>query len=660
MARLRQAVQRDPAAVDAHARLACLARQHGDLAEAELSAGRALDLAETAHLDPALHLLTAMSGGHAAVALGRADAAVRCYAVAAELAPEDPDALAGHGEALAARGEYDLAREVLERRLALPGPNERRAAQLAMIAQGHWSAGDVDSAAEQYEAAIAADPALYGAHESLIRMWESEGRVQDGVACLERWADAADDPSDRADRLLRAAQWELSVDEREESAERHLRETLEVDPSRLVAWEALTSLLWGQQRAEDAVQIASLALSGVEGAESSTVLALFNGRALEEMGEREEAAEAFRIAAAADPDCVEAALSRARLLRALGDWSGAAGALRVFADGHDGADDDADREALSEVLQQLGRLLAGPLEDADGAIAVYRRAIALDPERLEMRAALAEFLSYRPDDWPEALAHHQYVLDREPTHHPSLRVLMRVSRERGDAAALATGLGVVRAIGFASAADLDAEPPPAKAAYAGDAALADPLWEALRGFACDCAKEIAAGLEASEPAAGETPAEPIAAYRAAAVAAEGHLSAPALLPLTDRELGDLMRTACALVIDPDRVSGDGRFVNAMSGALKWRTRRKLRRTLEGIALEDVEAVDFAAWRREVRALARATAVDETGVELRDAIASIAADTDGASPAADLSTAIEASDDARALLRRAIGTWLALL
>jgi tetratricopeptide (TPR) repeat protein len=659
IARLRQAVHRDPAAVEAHARLACLARELGEFGEAELSAGRALDLADSMHLAPEIHLLTAMSGGRAAIELDRIDSAVRCYSAAAEIAPTDPAALAGCGEALAARGEIEKAREILERRLALDGPNDRRAAQLALIGQGYWASGDIDTAAARFEAAIEEDGEFFAAHDALIRMWEAEQQLEKGIACLERWADAASDPDDRAERLLRAAEWELGIEGEEAGAERHLRETLDTQPARLRAWEELTSLLWKQQRNEEALQVASLALSGVDGAQSSPTLALINGRALETMGEREEAAEAFGLAAEADPDNVEATLSRARLLRALGDWTGAAQALRTFADAHE------DGTGLSEVLQQLGQLLAGPLEDADGAIEVYRRSIELDPARVDMRAALAEFLSYRPSDWPEAVAHHQYVLNREPTHNASLRVLMRVSRERGNEAALATGLGIVRAIGFASAADLDRDPPGETPRYAGEVRLADPLGERLRGFAHDCASEIAIGLGASEPSSEATPEDALAAFHDAAIEAEGKLSAPALLPLNDRELGDLMRTACALVLDPDHVSGDGHFVNAMTSALKWRTRRKLRRTLEGIEMQEIEAVDFADWRRNLRALACAVAVEETGIELRDAVASIAARAhEQASPdapeAADLSATIEMSDEARALLRRAVGTWLALL
>src|SRR5262249_60708034 len=104
-------------------------------------------------------------------------------------------------------------------------------------------------------------------------------------------------------------------------------------------------------------------------------------------------AEAVAPAIARARRCLGAALARARLLGGGGDWRGAAEALRAFVAAHPG-DDPA---GLAQALHQQGRLLAGPLEDVEGAIAAYERAIELDPETTELRPALASLLSYRPE-----------------------------------------------------------------------------------------------------------------------------------------------------------------------------------------------------------------------------------------------------------------------
>jgi tetratricopeptide (TPR) repeat protein len=422
----------------------------------------------------------------------------------------------------------------------------------------------------------------------------------------------------------------------------------------------LTTLLWESNRAEDALQVASMAVSGVDGANSSPVLSLIRGRVLEQLGEKEEAADAFRAAASADPDCVEAALSRARLLRGLGKWQAAADALREFHREHHGHD----REGLSEVLQQLGRLLAGPLEDPDGAITAYRQGVILNPDRIEMHASLAEFLSHRPADWQEALTHYEQVLNDNPCHVGSLRTLLRVAREHGNREAAATGAGIAHALGIASPGDCEAftEDAAVKPYYSGNGELSKPLWEKLRRMVNESASELATALDTSDPKVGETPNDPVAAFHAEALAAEGRLTASALLPVSTQELGDLVVLIAGLALDLEGAHGDGRVVNAVSTAIKRRLRRRLRRHLKDNSIEQIEQIDFEDWRSEVRALAAAVAIDETGIDLRTALIALARDasehrTEEISEKADLTAWVAERPAANALLRQAIGSWL---
>ena len=342
--RIRAALRRDPGAADGHAHLARLACELEDFQEAESAAMRTLDLASTANrLTREQQLAAAIAGGRAARELDHPDIAVRCFSAACELAPEDPEILARYGEALAAQGDLSGAKAILETRLAIEGPNPDRAAQLAVIGRAQWEAGEHEAAVDNLEAALREDPHLDDAHRTLVELWEARENIDEGVTCLVRWADIAAEHSQRAERLLRAAEWELRGEDQAAPAEAHLREVLDADPSQLRAWEALTTLLWESDRAEDALQVASMALSGVEGATSSPTLSLIRGRVLEQIGEKEEAADAFRFAASADPNCVEAALSRARLLRGLGKWQAAADALREFHREHRGNDHEGYR-----------------------------------------------------------------------------------------------------------------------------------------------------------------------------------------------------------------------------------------------------------------------------------------------------------------------------
>ena len=60
-------------------------------------------------------------------------------------------------------------------------------------------------------------------------------------------------------------------------------------------------------------------------------------------------------------------------------------------------------------------------------------------------------------------------------------------------------------------------------------------------------------------------------------------------------------------------------------AIRRRTRRRLRRIFEGVTLAEIDAVDFSAWRQEVRALAAQIALDACGGDLRSALVAMIED-----------------------------------
>jgi hypothetical protein len=178
----------------------------------------------------------------------------------------------------------------------------------------------------------------------------------------------------------------------------------------------------------------------------------------------------------------------------------------------------------------------------------------------------------------------------------------------------------------------------------------------------EAASELADALDTPDPGAGEVPDDPIAAFHAEALIAEGRLTAPALLPLATREQGELIGLVAALALDMERTSGDGRIVNAVSSAIKRRLRRRLRRHLGDHSMNEIDQVDFEDWRGEVRALAAAAAVDETGIDLRTALIALARDAsehcdEKISENADLTAWVAERPVANALLRQAIRSWL---
>jgi tetratricopeptide (TPR) repeat protein len=679
---LRRAARSDPGSATVQCALAEVAAGQGDGQTAEESAGRALDLADS-RLDPGRRLEIALLGGRAARSRDRIEAATRFFAAALEIDPQHPEALAGAGETLAALGDLAGARPALEARLALEEPDPECALHHALLARC-LAAEDAEAALQHCEAAIREDPDRDEAHELCVSLHEAAGRTDDGVGALERWAEIAGEPQERCGRLIRAAEWRLREEsgaptdrdpeapategpgpgggcrasEAAAAAERSLREALAAHPASGRARERLASLLWEQGRTDEACELTEGVLDQELDPDLRGALALVRARSLERRGDREEAARAFGIAAEANPRCVEAATSAARLLRGVGEWRAAADALDAFARRHPGDDP----HGLAEVFQQLGRLLAGPLEDLTGAVQVYRRAVELQPERNEPRTTLAQLLAHTPEAWREAIRHHRALLDRNPAHVPSLRAVCRIAHERGRSEAEREGLALLRALGVASPEEHEQAPPQLSRKIAADRRLEDPLWEALRSAVQQVAPEIGSALDAPEHPSRVGGGDAVADFRAAALAAEAGLTAPALLPLSTPELREVLGCAAALALEPEDASGSGSLLNALAEALSRRARRRLRRALGTASLEEIRAIDFAAWRSEVRALAAASTLDDGQGDLRTALVALVSEvsedpTDRIQETADLSPLLARCPAARSLMRRAVRAWL---
>jgi len=666
---LRAATARDPGSLEAHERLALLAWRLGLAEETEEAARHALDLSgeDGRTLPPERKLPIALAGGRAAESRQRSASAGTFFSEVLSLEPEHAEALAGYGSALAAERDLAGAARVLEVRVDMGDAYPERAAHLAILGEHHEIEGRNDDAVARYEQALAIDGRLDGAHARLVHIHESAGDLEAGVAALERWADAAQEPSDRTERLLRATAWEMREGGHEESAERHLREVLETDPASAHTWQALAGLLWERGRVDEALDVATRALDGLRDEAAQAPLALVRARALEHKGERREAADAYVLVANRDPRCSEAALAGARLLRGLGEWRAAADTLESFAARNPGDDPSS----LAEVLHQLARLLAGPLEDVEQAIAHYRRAIGLTPERRDVRTALAELLSHRPDDWQEALRHHRALIEDDPADPDALRMLLRITRGREQAAgesggaALATGLCLLRALGLLSPRDREEADAIRSLSFVDSETLEDPIYESLRRLANEASEEIAEALGASGAASAEPDAGEHSDFRSTALAVEARLTAPALIPLSAEEAGEVLTLVAAVCLEPEQVRGEGRLLNGVSTAISRRSRRRLRRLLEEVPLESIEAVEFDVWRLEVRSLAAAIALDETGVDLRDALldeirSEVEPPPADLSDEAELCALVRHAPRALGLVHLAVRTWLARL
>jgi tetratricopeptide (TPR) repeat protein len=655
-----RAANRDPASRAAHARRAQHCAQLGQFEEALHSAQRVLDLEDAnPDLDQPRAVETAIVGGSAAQALDRPELAVRFYAYALSNAEARPDVLSAHGAALFAIGDWQGAKRVLEQRLAMPGENSESAQQLVLLGKAAESLGEPDVAIQRYGAALEQDPSLEDAHAGRVRLYERAERLEEAVAALEGWADHETDPTRCAAHLTRAGragELELWRGARAEAAESLLRRATEAAPSEPAAWIRLAVHLAASDRPEQAADLAAAGLASIEEPAGRAELSLILGRALEAHEEPREAAEAY--VEALESGHVEAALSRARILRTLGNWSGAAETLSGFAETAQSESVDG----IAEVYLQLGRLRAGPLEEIDAAIDAYRRALDADPKLREAHEALADLLTHRPDSWSEALVRHREILAENPLRQGSLRGVIRIAQGRGHEDAVKAGQTILRAVGLSTPQERADAPTALELRVVTDGRFENPVWERIRQLSMRTADEIATALGATHAPPPAGTGEPAARFRNAALAAEGELAAPALVPLSTEEVRTTLTLVAQLALEPDQVQGDGELVNALSATLRRRTRRRVRKLLEGVSAEDIAAIDFEAWRTELRTMAHAAALDTTGGNLRAALLALSSDESLSEhrvidPDVDLSLQIGDRPTARTLLARVVLVWI---
>jgi tetratricopeptide (TPR) repeat protein len=364
---------------------------------------RALDLRDAegaVALPQLLELMVETARG--AQASGRIPEAADLYERALALDAENPEALSGVAETRYELGDVEAATDAVQARLALPGPDDRRTLHLAIAAAGLETRGELDEALAGYRQVLAVDPTHDAALAGAARILEAQEAYDEAAEILDAWARATEDPALRAERLTRAAQlWRDAGADDGELGER-LDAALAADPSRGDAWLLLAQVKYEAGYDDEALDVSRRALEVVRDPALRARIIATGATLLEERGDVRGAVQAWTAAAEERPTDPRPAACALHLLRGRGQWRTAARlvervAARVPA-GHGGR--------RADLLVELGKLRAGPLEDMDGAIAAYREALSAEPSREDVRETLEKLLVYRgPEDAaPEAPA----------------------------------------------------------------------------------------------------------------------------------------------------------------------------------------------------------------------------------------------------------------
>jgi tetratricopeptide (TPR) repeat protein len=322
---------------------------------------------------------------------GRLDEAHQIYERALTLDPLHLAALDALEAIAESENDWEAAAQVLSRKVAATAkrPAQQKAilGRLARLQADRL--GRPDAAREAYGRALAIDPDF---RPALVYLAAEAQRTRDGdeeLRCLERLVALPVDPVEadaRPNELTRLAQLKLAAG-RNDDAERHLRDALEIHPRHVRALALYDEVLGRAGKRGE--QAAVLALRAELEPDHDQAFELLSRRAalLDGLGRRAEAIAAYQQLTSLKPAAAGAWNRLAAVLREDGAWAQLAEMLARLAERHaaDGRRDEA--EAL---FVEVAHLCHDRLKDPNRAHAMLDRALEVAPKS---KVALAGLLT---------------------------------------------------------------------------------------------------------------------------------------------------------------------------------------------------------------------------------------------------------------------------
>jgi tetratricopeptide (TPR) repeat protein len=352
-----------------------------------------------------------------------------------QLAPDDPDAFRALTRVYRRAGRFLALAEAIERRRGLAVDRAESRALSAELGQVYeQELRDPARAAAAYADAESQGDESTETLGALARLNEQAGRWPEAADVLERIGRTAQDPSVRADALVRAAAIALDRQDDRATAEARYARALEIDAGHLGALVALAAMY---RRQRDWLRAAKL----MREAEAHTVNRIEKARLLYELGtlyedELDDSAQATEMLARVldvDPEHVPAAERLAGLYERTERWAALEPVLEVLARKADGEGEGAPAAGLvharlGDAARRLGKL--------DKAARAYEKAFALAPEALDVLRGYGVLREERRE-WREAAALFEAAVSRVPQEHVAERVELygRLARCEAEAGA---------------------------------------------------------------------------------------------------------------------------------------------------------------------------------------------------------------------------------
>ena len=618
----RLALRRDPSLLTALLGAGELALQMGEWAEAERRLGNACSILPESELCERL-ADTALGAATAAAQLQRHAEAFRYLELSLHQEPEHPGALDAMTELSLRLGSYERALDCLRARLDTGTLEpETRADRLVQLAQAYEGVGRREEAADALEQVLSIRPQDEVTRARTVDLLEQLGETERAIGQVEDWIERS--ASEFVPRLeLRAARLERALDRRAE-ARRRLERVVEAEDPPAAAWVDLAELTLTELEPERVLATTRRGLDRVETLSDRAALLWAETRALDALDREEDAAEAAMETLSFYPGNVECAELLAGKLSSPIDRERAVREIERSLD-----TGNASPAVEAALWEAIGRAYSGPLQAIERAQLCYRRALECNPHRSSTTEVLADTAALDASSHHESIQMHRKLLEEFPARQGSWNAIRLIATHWKRERSQSTSELVLRSLGVRSdefgrkrARPLVDAGPPARAELRAASLLLRTL----------------AGRGPEEPAPRSDDAGLPEELRRELIKIAGPL-----WDLPDESLTEIWRGPLGDDHDAAR-------------RVTRRTRRRLRRVLDAVELDSLQAVETASWRAEVLAEAAAGTLERGRQDLDDLLRALLGawpttrhlDTE---PADNPGPAIQICPPARALLLR---------
>ena len=274
----------------------------------------------------------------------------------------------------------------------------RRVELLHQIATLYEDAGgDLNSSFDTYARALQQDPASEPTQDGLDRLARATGRFPDLARVFEQLAAEQAEP-DLASTLytMSARVYENDLQDMN-SAIRHYRKVLEIDPQNLASAESLDRIFRAAERYQELSQILQQKADILDDLNEKKS-ALFQAAAIEEdvLERADNAIAVYSKVLDLDPEELRAIDALIKLFLGLSRWSD------LLASYTRRADLVSDPDEKKRIYYQIGAVYERELSDVASAIDTYQRVLEIDPDDLAALGRL-DVLYQTAQNWPELL-----------------------------------------------------------------------------------------------------------------------------------------------------------------------------------------------------------------------------------------------------------------